>query len=338
MGRRALPVAGAGRVARRGITSAAAPALRILISDVVIAATTSSSCCSTDVGRAAAATAASASTATTAVTSLATAWIGVAGVTTDDRQEDVRPDDTMTLTEHLGELRARIIRSALAVTIGMVLVVAFYDQVLDFLLEPYRDLCSSKPPDFCTSELFNFTPTEGLSTRLRVGMYGGIILALPVILWQVWRFIVPALNKKEKQYAIPFVLSSVVLFLAGGALAYLTIGQALDFLISWSGDDVNQVYSVNSYVALIGLMIFAFGLGFLLPVLVVFLQLVGVVTPRRLMQSWRLALVGIAVIAAVITPSGDPITMAMLGVPMMILYFVAVLVGWLVVRKRPKDE
>ncbi len=259
-------------------------------------------------------------------------------MTTEDRQADQPPGDTMTLTEHLGELRARIIRSALAITIGMVLVVAFYDQVLGFLLEPYQELCATKPRDFCTSELFNFTPTEGLSTRLRVGMYGGIILALPVILWQVWRFIVPALNPKEKKYAIPFVVSSVVLFLAGGALAYLTIGQALDFLISWSGDDVNQVYSVNSYVALIGLMIFAFGLGFLLPVLVVFLQLVGVVTPRRLMQSWRLAMVGIAVIAAVITPSGDPITMAMLGVPMMVLYFVAVLIGWLVVRRRPKDE
>ena len=244
----------------------------------------------------------------------------------------------MTLTEHLGELRARIIRSALAITIGMVLVVAFYDQVLGFLLEPYQELCARKPRDFCSAELFNFTPTEGLTTRLRVGMYGGIILALPVILWQVWRFIVPALNPKEKKYSIPFIVSSVVLFIAGGTLAYVTIGQALDWLISWSGDDVNQVYSVNSYVALIGLMIFAFGLGFLLPVLVVFLQLVGVVTPRRLMQSWRLAMVSIAVIAAVITPSGDPITMAMLGVPMMILYFVAVLVGWLVVRRRPTDE
>ena len=259
-------------------------------------------------------------------------------MTTDSRQADPPPDDTMTLTEHLGELRVRIIRSALAITVGMVLVVAFYDQVLDVLLRPYKDLCASKPRDFCTSELFNFTPTEGLTTRLRVGMYGGIILALPVILWQIWRFIVPALNAKEKKYAIPFVVSSIVLFVAGGALAYLTVEQALDFLISWSGNDVNQVYSVNSYVALIGLMIFAFGIGFLLPVLVVFLQLVGVVTPRRLMQSWRYAMVSIAVIAAVITPSGDPITMSLLGIPMMILYFVAVLVGWLVVRRRPKDE
>jgi sec-independent protein translocase protein TatC len=145
------------------------------------------------------------------------------------------------------------------------------------------------------------------------------------------------LNQKEKKWAIPIVLSSIGLFVAGGALAYVTIGQALDFLIGWSGSNVNQVYSVQSYVSLIGLMIFAFGLGFMLPVFVFGLQAVGVVTPRRLFQSWRLALVVIAVIAAVITPSGDPVTMAMLGVPMVMLYFLAILFGWLVVRRRPVD-
>ena len=191
--------------------------------------------------------------------------------------------------------------------------------------------------NFCDPELFNFSPTEGLATRVRVGLYGGIVLALPVLLWQTWRFIVPALNKKEKKWAIPVVLTSLILFVAGGALAYFTIGQALDFLIGWSGSDVNQVYSVQSYVSLIGLMIFAFGVGFMLPVFVFGLQAVGVVTPKRLLASWRIALVVIAVIAAVITPSGDPVTMAMLGVPMMVLYFLAILIGWLVVRRRPVD-
>ncbi len=259
-------------------------------------------------------------------------------------EEDVSADaadgdafDTMTLTEHLAELRVRIIRSALAIAIGMVLIIAFYDQVLDFLLRPYVELCTRKPEDFCDPNLFVFSPTEGLATRVRVGLYGGIVAALPVIMWQVWRFIVPALNKKEKKWAVPVVAVSVVLFLAGGALAYLTIAQALDFLIGWSGSDVSQVYSVQSYVSLIGLMIFAFGLGFMLPVFVFGLQALGVVTPKRLLASWRLALVAIAVIAAVITPSGDPVTMAMLGVPMVVLYFLAILIGWLVVRRRPID-
>jgi len=255
----------------------------------------------------------------------------------DEQVDEAAAHDAMTLTEHLGELRVRIIRSALAVTIGMVLIVAFYDQVLEFLKQPYVDLCTEKPPAFCDPELNTFTPTEGLSTRLRVGMYGGIIIALPVLLWQTWRFVVPALNAKEKKYAIPFVASSLVLFAAGGTLAYLTVDRALDFLISWAGEDVNQIFSVSSYVSLIGLMIFAFGIGFLLPVLLVFLQLAGVVTPRRLLKSWRYALVGIFVLAAVITPSGDPITLMMLGVPMLILYFFSVLIGWLVVRRRPVE-
>lgn len=244
-------------------------------------------------------------------------------------------NDAMTLTEHLAELRVRIIRSALAVAVGMVAIIALYDQVLDFLLQPYVDLCESKPPDFCDPQLFITGPTEGLSTRIRVGMYGGIVLALPVILWQVWRFIVPALDAKERRYAIPFVTSSVLLFALGGAVAYLTVDRALDFLISWAGSDVREIFTVSSYVSLIGLMIFAFGIGFLLPVLLVSLQLVGVVTPRRLLGSWRYATIGIFVLAAVITPSGDPVTLMMLAVPMMVLYFLAVLIGWLVLRRRP---
>jgi sec-independent protein translocase protein TatC len=262
-------------------------------------------------------------------------------VSTDEdvatENDDTSADDSMTLTEHLAELRVRIIRSALAVAVGMVLIIAFYDQVLEFLLQPYVDLCDRKPQDFCDPDLAVFSPTEGLATRVRVGLYGGIVLALPVILWQVWRFIVPALNKQEKKWAIPVVATSVVLFVAGGALAYFTIGQALDFLIGWSGSDVNQIYSVQSYVSLIGLMIFAFGLGFMLPVFVFGLQALGVITPKRLLQSWRIALVAIAVISAVITPSGDPVTMGMLGLPMVVLYFLAILLGWLVVRRRPTD-
>ena len=187
------------------------------------------------------------------------------------------PEETMTLTEHLGELRMRIIRSALAVTVGMVFIIAFYDQVLDFLVQPYKDLCLSKDPGFCDPELFIMAPTEGLSTRLRVGMYGGIILALPVILWQLWRFIVPALNAKEKKYAIPFVLSSVILFCAGGALAYLTVAQALEFLISLGRRRRRAgLLGAAATSASSTLMIVAFGIGFLLPVLLVFLQLVGV--------------------------------------------------------------
>ena len=257
-----------------------------------------------------------------------------------ERPDMKTPDDVMTLTEHLGELRVRIIRAALAVTLGAMIIIAFYDPVLDFLTQPYIDLCVRKGPDFCgfdasTGEApLNFLdPVEGLSTRLRIGTYGGLILAMPVVLWQIWRFIVPALHKKEKQYAIPFILTSVLLFLLGGLLAYLTLEKALEFLIAWSGDNAQPLFQISKYVRLVALMVAAFGVGFQFPVLLVFLQLAGVITPQQLLRSWRYVILGIVVLAAVITPSGDPISLAALAVPMTVLFFIAVLIGWLFQRR-----
>jgi sec-independent protein translocase protein TatC len=177
-----------------------------------------------------------------------------------------------------------------------------------------------------------FDPLEGFSTRLRLSLYGGIILALPVIMWQIWRFVVPALNPNEKKYAIPFVVSSVLLFALGGILAYVTLERALEFLIDVSGQDVEQAFQVSRYVRLVTLMIAAFGVGFLFPVLLVFLQLVGVLTPQTLLRGWRYAIVAVFVMAAVITPSGDPFSLLALSLPMVALYFVAILVGWIAQR------
>ena len=229
------------------------------------------------------------------------------------------PDDAMTLTEHLGELRVRIIRSALAVMLVAIIIIAFYDPVLDFLLAALRSTCaSSKATEFCgfdaeqraTRRCSSSIPLEGLSTRLRVATYGGLILAMPVILWQVWRFIVPALHAKEKRYAIPFILSSVAAVPARRRSSPTSrSSKALEFLISWAGTDVGQRSRSASTSASSTLMVAAFGIGFQFPVLLVFLQLVGVVTPQQLLKGWRYAIVGIVVVAAVITPSGDPISL-----------------------------
>jgi sec-independent protein translocase protein TatC len=169
-------------------------------------------------------------------------------------------------------------------------------------------------------------------------MWGGIVLALPVIMWQVWRFIVPALHAKEKKYAVPFIISTVVMFLLGCFLAYYTTEKALEFLIDWSGEDVVATYQVSRYVNLIVAMMVMFGVGFQLPVLLVFLQLVNLVKPRMLMRWWRYAIVVIFVLAAVITPSGDPISMLMLAVPLTIFYFLAALIGWLLLRRRSSAD
>jgi len=222
-----------------------------------------------------------------------------------------RQDDEATLTEHLSELRFRIIRSLLAVGIGMLVVLLQYERLLRFLTTPYRDLCAERPDFNCD---------------------------LPVVMWQIWRFVVPALSSREKKYSVPFILSSVVLFAFGGALAYWTLDKALEFLISWSGEGVEQTYQISRYVSLVALMVLAFGVGFLLPVLIVFLQLVNVITPQALLKQWRVSFMVIFVLAAVITPSGDPISMLALALPMSVLFLIAVAIGFIAQRRRRNRE
>lgn len=240
----------------------------------------------------------------------------------------------MSIMEHLRELRVRIVRSLLAVVIGVIVILATYDPVKKFLTQPYRNLCSTNPDFNCDGSLFALGPLDGFSARMKVAAYGGLILALPVVLWQIWQFIVPALSKKEKRYAVPFISSSVILFAAGGSLAYWTLDKALEFLISWSGSDVNQAYQITKYISLVTFMMLAFGVGFLSPVLLVFLQLANIVQPRTLIKQWRIAIMLIFVASAAITPSGDPFTLMALSGPLTILYLLSVLVGWLLVRRR----
>lgn len=244
----------------------------------------------------------------------------------------------MSLGAHLSELRMRIIRSLIAVALGASVILAFYDPVLRFLTRPYRDLCGNRPDFNCDGSLFALGPLDGLTARMKIAGYGGLVVALPIVLWQIWRFVVPALSKKEKKYTIPFIGSSIVLFCGGCALSYWTLSKALEFLISWSGTEVNQAFQITKYVSLVILMVLAFGVGFLTPLLIVFLQLVGVLTPKTLIKQWRIAIVVIFFLAAIITPSGDPITLMALGLPLTVLYFVAILVGYIATRKRARNS
>ena len=244
-------------------------------------------------------------------------------------------ESAMTVMDHLRELRQRVIRALLAVAVGTIVMLAMYDPVKNWLTKPYRNLCSARPEFKCDGSLFALGPLDGFTARLRVCAYGGLVLALPVVLWQIWRFIVPALNKREKKYAVPFILSSVILFVAGCGIAYWTLDKALEFLINWSGTEITEAYRITDYIMLVVMMMLAFGIGFLSPVLLVFLQLVNAVTPRTLIKQWRYSIVGIFVVAAVITPSGDPVSLMALAVPLTVLYLLAVLIGWLLTRRRP---
>ncbi len=244
------------------------------------------------------------------------------------------PDDRMTLTEHLGELRSRIIKCMLAITVGAVGLFSFYDPFLNFVTGPYRDVCRAHVKWKCDGGAVITDPLQGFLTRTRISGWGGLVLALPIVLWQVWRFVVPALHANEKRYAAPFIISSVGLFLFGGYIAWLVYPKSLEFLIGYSGPNVTPLFTVDKYVRLLTLMFLAFGTGFLFPVLLVFLQLVNVLTPRKLLAWWRQAIVGILVLAAVITPSGDLFSLFGLAIPMWVFYFAAILVGAILTRKR----
>jgi sec-independent protein translocase protein TatC len=243
----------------------------------------------------------------------------------------------MTFTEHLAELRGRLIKSVLAVGLGATLVFLLYDPILDFLGGPYEEFCRTAGSQCQFNGDFIITgPLDGFAIRIKVAGWGGLALALPVVLWQLWRFITPGLHPKEKRYAVPFVLTSVVLFFAGAAVAYWTLPKALDFLISFSGTSVTAAFTPNSYISLIVLMMVAFGISFLFPVVLVFLELAGAVSHRQLSKFRRYAYVIIVIFAAVITPSGDPYSMLALAVPMVIFYEVSILVGWLIFRSKAK--
>jgi sec-independent protein translocase protein TatC len=228
----------------------------------------------------------------------------------------------MTLMEHLTELRKRLIVSVLAIAVGMLIVTIFYNQLFHWLLEPYR-----QSQDNPNANLLQTDPLEGFGVRLKVTGYGGIALAMPVLLWQVWRFISPGLYDNEKRYAIPFVTSAVALFITGAGIAYWTMPKALDFLGSIGGNDLQQFYSPGKYFQLISYMMLAFGAGFEFPILLVFLQLAGIVKTDQLRQFRRYAIVLITVLVAVLTPSGDPYSMLALSVPMVIFYEVAIIIG-----------
>lgn len=247
-------------------------------------------------------------------------------------EEQVAAQDGMTLMEHLDELRSRLVKCAIAVVFGMTVAWTLYPQIYDILVHPLCDVI----PQSC--DLVLRDPLEGLSIRLRVSGYVGIAIAMPVLLWQLWKFITPGLYEHERKYAIPFMVSALFLFALGAGLAYYTLPRALDFLISIAGGDMEVLFSPEPYIKLITYMMLAFGIGFEFPVVLVALQLVGVLKTETLRRTRRYAYVGILVLVAVITPSGDPYSMLLLSVPMIIFYEVSILIGRFIERARSRKQ
>jgi len=243
----------------------------------------------------------------------------------------------MPLVEHLTELRDRLIKIVLAVVVGMAISFALYEPIFDLLLRPYEQVASSSN-SITGGDLLQIDPLEGFSVRLKLAGYGGIAIAMPVILWQIWRFVTPGLYAHERRYAIPFVVSALLLFLTGAGLAYYTLPRALEFLVDIGGDNLVTAFAPGKYFTLITYMMLAFGIGFEFPILLIFLQMAGILDVDTLRKGRRYAIVGISVLVAVITPSGDPISMLMLSVPMVVFYELSILAGRLIRRRRAAAE
>ena len=252
-----------------------------------------------------------------------------------------RPDaeGRMTLVEHLEELRYRLFVCLIAIALGSVFGWFLYDRIIDLMQAPYCRYLTTvalrdRPTRGCT--FFFFGAVEAVIVKFKVVGFVGLFLALPVILYQLWSFVVPGLTSRERRMSAPFVVSSVLLFALGIVFAYVTLPKALGFLLGFAGNEFAPLLTGDRYLSFVMLVAIAFGLSFEFPVILIFLELVGVLTPERLRDWRRMAIVAIAVFAAVITPSSDPYSMLAMCIPMWLFYELSIIVGRLLKRSRTR--
>ena len=225
----------------------------------------------------------------------------------------------MPLVEHLRELRRRLGRALLAITVGIAAAFVFWEPILEFLRQPYCDAVGAG-----SCNLYAFGPLDQFAIRLKVSSLAGVVLASPVWLYQLGAFITPALHRHEKRWAALFLAVSSVLFGLGCTFAYLTLSKGLTFLLSVGGQGVETLTSLKSYLNFVSITLLAFGIAFLFPVIILFLHLLGVLPADRLRRWRRGMVVGIAAASAVITPSTDPYSFLAMSVPLYLLYEVCI--------------
>jgi sec-independent protein translocase protein TatC len=248
------------------------------------------------------------------------------GAITDASSENA--PDTMTFYEHLSELRNRLLICFAAVALLSAVVWLLYNHVLAFMEEPYCNFIRQHPAKSVAGcRLVTTGPLEGFSTRIKICAYGGIALATPVWMWELWRFITPGLHKNEKRYALPFVSAAVTLFSMGVGVAILVFPKALQWLIDVAGNGVVPLFSPSNYFTLYALMCVVSGLVFTYPIVLVFLEIAGVVSSATWRKWRRAAIVVICAVAAIITPSSDPFSFTAMAVPMLVFYEGAIVVG-----------
>jgi sec-independent protein translocase protein TatC len=235
-------------------------------------------------------------------------------------------EDKMPFMEHLGELRVRIVRSLIAVLIGLVIAFPASPYIMDFLARPIQRTGNT---------LVFLAVTEAFWVKMKVALFAGFFLASPAILWQVWRFVSPGLHAHEKKYAVPFVVIGSLLFIGGGAFALLVVAPgAVAFLLSYAEPGLQPMISIGSYFDFLLKFTLAFGAVFEVPLALTLASRMGLVTPRALARNRKYAVLGAFVAAAILTPTPDMINQSLMAGPIIILYEIGIVSARVFGRRR----
>ena len=258
--------------------------------------------------------------------------------------DDNEPNgNAMSFLDHLAELRRRLIFIVLSVLVMMMVSFVFSNTIIRWMLYPPMIIPNIKPPIEMMRPVI--TQVQGLMmVKIQVGLISGIILSLPIILFQLWRFISPGLKKKERRYAIPIILSATVCFIIGALFSFLiVIPITLNFLLTMGEIDkelgivIENMIDLDAYLSFVSGFMLITGLTFELPVLAFFLTKIGILSHKFLRKYWRHAAIACLVVAAVVTPTTDMITLFVVAAPMIILYEVSIWVSMITGRKKARE-
>lgn len=238
------------------------------------------------------------------------------------------PPDKMSFLDHLEELRARLVRSLIALVVGFIVCWGFHLKIFAFLTEPLRRA-------YPTVKFITTGPSEALLLYMKMAFFVGIFLAAPYVLYQVWAFVAPGLYAHEKAYAVPFIVFGSLFFLGGAAFGHFYLFPiTFRFLVEFAGPDIQFMPKVDEYFSFYSWFLLGLGVVFQLPVVIFVLARIGLVTPGFLTRNFKYAVLVSFVIAAIITPTPDVVTQSLLAAPMIGLYVVGIVVAWLFGRPR----
>ncbi len=246
--------------------------------------------------------------------------VGVVDVLRGKPHNPVGPDGRMALSDHFRELRARLIRSALILVILFFVAIYFYDQLLELVQHPYNEAQQQLRGSGTRTEAVVNDATGGLLLQMKLCGVVALIAASPYWLYQIWAFVLPGLHANEKKYTRMFAAVAGPLFIAGVALGYYVLPKGLQVLISFTPNGVTNLIDFTHYFSFLMRMLLIFGIAMEIPLFVLLLNLAGVVSGQQIGRARPWIIVGTMVFAAVATPSTDPFSMLMLGIPMLILF------------------